>query len=301
MLGKSIRIIGIPMDLGQNRRGVDMGPSALRYAGLQSRLLALGHQVHDEGNVHVPNPEESAAAGLDQRRQAVGQTCQNLYEIGRQCVARDELAIYLGGDHSISIGSVAASAAAVPSSGQLGLIWIDAHADFNTVDTSPSGNIHGMPVAVLTGDGHRLLVDVGYPGHKISPANIVQIGLRDLDAQERVRLAASGMHVFTMRHIDELGMAAVAEKALNLLAHVAGIHISLDMDSLDPAVAPGVGTPVPGGLTYREAHLLMEILGESGRIGALDIVEINPILDNGNRTAELAVGLAASLLGKQIL
>jgi len=300
-LRKTIRIIGIPMDLGQNRRGVDMGPSALRYAGLQSRLLALGHQVHDEGNVHVPNPEESAAAGPDQRRLAVGQTCLNIYEIGSQCVARDEFAIYLGGDHSIAIGSVAASGAAAPAPEQLGLIWIDAHADFNTPASSPSGNIHGMPVAVLVGDGYQPLVDVGFPGPKLPPANIVQIGLRDLDAQERVRLAASGMHLFTMRHVDEMGLAAVAEKALALLKHVSRIHVSLDMDSLDPAVAPGVGTPVPGGFTYREAHLLMEILGERDRIGALDIVEINPILDNGNKTAEMAVGLAASLLGQQIL
>ncbi len=295
------------MDLGQNRRGVDMGPSALRYAGLQNRLNSLGHQVHDEGNVQVPNPEESAAAGLDQRRRAVRQTCQNVYEIGRQCVARDDFAIYLGGDHSISIGSVAASAnaaivAQAPDPGQtLGLIWIDAHADYNTPGTSPSGNIHGMPVAVLVGDGHQSLVDVGYPGPKLTPANIVQIGLRDLDVQERRRLAGSGMRLFTMRHVDELGLATVAEKALTHLDHVSRVHVSLDMDGLDPAEAPGVGTPVPGGLTYREAHLLMEILGESDRICALDIVEINPILDTGNQTAELAVGLAASLLGQRIL
>lgn len=309
---KTIRIIGVPMDLGQNRRGVDMGPSALRYAGLQRRLVDLGHEVHDEGNVQVPNREESAAAGPNQRLQAVSQICQSLYLIGSQCVASSEFAIYLGGDHSISIGSVAASGLVAnggtaatsqgsPSSGELGLIWIDAHADFNTPATSPSGNIHGMPVAVLTGDGHKPLIDVGYPGPKLFPANIVQIGLRDLDAKERTRLASSGMHLFTMRHVDEMGLAAIADRALDLLGHVSRIHVSLDMDSLDPAEAPGVGTPVPGGLTYREAHLLMEILGESGRICALDVVEINPILDSGNQTAELAVGLAASLLGQQIL
>lgn len=306
-MNETIRIIGIPMDLGQNRRGVDMGPSAVRYAGLQSRLTRLGHQVHDQGNVHVPNPEESAASGPNQRRQAVSQTCQNIYQFGSQYVAKDEFAIYLGGDHSISIGSVAASAAG-QSDGQpaaspdpVGLLWIDAHADFNTPATSPSGNIHGMPVAVLTGDGHPQLVNTGFSGPKVDPANVVQIGLRDLDRNEKTRLVDSGMHLFTMRHVDEMGLASIAAKALDILKDVSRIHLSLDMDSLDPAEAPGVGTPVPGGLTYREAHLLMEILGESGRICSLDVVEINPILDNGNQTAELAVGLTASLLGQRIL
>jgi arginase len=295
------------MDLGQNRRGVDMGPSALRYAGLHGRLARLGHDVFDEGNVGVPNPEESAAAWPEQRLQAVRQVCQNVFEIGRRCIADDDFAIYLGGDHSVSIGSVAASSSlgADGDVGQaaddLGLIWIDAHADFNTPVTSPSGNIHGMPVAVLTGDGHRELVNVGYEGPKLRPTNVVQIGLRDLDPQERLRLAASGMRLFTMRHVDELGMAALAGMALDHLGNLKRIHVSLDMDGLDPAEAPGVGTPVPGGLTYREAHLLMEMLGESGRICALDVVEINPILDRGNQTAEVAVGLTASLLGQKIL
>lgn len=298
----TIRIIGVPMDLGQNRRGVDMGPSAVRYAGLQKRLAKLGHQVHDEGNVSVPNPEEEAAAGDKQRLRAVALACQNIYDIGQICVARDEFAVFLGGDHSISIGSVASSTVAAGGRPEpIGLIWIDAHSDFNTLQSSPSGNIHGMPVGVLTGDGAEQLIEVGYPGPKISPANIVQIGIRDLDPEERIRLTRSGMHVFTMRDVDELGLARVAGLALERLSHVSRIHVSLDMDSLDPAEAPGVGTPVPGGLTYREAHLLMEILGDSGRICALDIVEINPILDNGNQTAELAVGLAASLLGQRIL
>jgi arginase len=295
------------MDLGQNRRGVDMGPSAVRYAGLQNRLTGLGHHVHDHGNVPVPNPEESAATGPEQRRQAISQTCNNIYQFGSRYVAKDEFAIYLGGDHSISIGSVAASAARYgngpqsDSTATVGLLWIDAHADFNTPSTSPSGNIHGMPVAVLTGDGDPHLVDTGYPGPKVRPENVVQIGLRDLDRKERNRLLLSGMHLFTMRDVDEMGLAAIAAQALEILHDVSRVHLSLDMDSLDPAEAPGVGTPVPGGLTYREAHLLMEILGESGRICSLDVVEINPILDNGNQTAELAVGLTASLLGQQIL
>lgn len=299
---KTVRIIGIPMDLGQNRRGVDMGPSALRYAGLQSKLESLGLDLYDEGNVHVPNPEELAAAGPERRLQAVSQTCQNIYAIGVKCVSRDDFALFLGGDHSLSIGSVAASVGATKSEAKtLGLIWIDAHADFNTPATSPSGNIHGMPVAALTGEGHSQLVNVGFPGRKVAAQNIVQIGLRDLDPQERERLATSGLNLFTMRHVDEIGLATVAEQTLRILAHTSRIHVSLDMDSLDPAEAPGVGTPVPGGLTYREAHLLMEILGESDRICALDVVEINPILDNSNQTAELAVGLTASLLGQSIL
>ena len=299
---KTIRIIGVPMDLGQNRRGVDMGPSAVRYAGLQNRLAKLGHQVYDEGNVSVPNPEEEAAVGDRQLQQAVALVCQNIYDIGQKCVARDEFAVFLGGDHSISIGSVASSTVAAAGRPEpIGLIWIDAHSDFNTPQSSPSGNIHGMPAAVLTGDGAEQLLNVGYPGPKIAPANIVQIGVRDLDLEERNRLARGGLHVFTMRDVDELGLARVAALALGRLSHLSRIHVSLDMDGLDPAEAPGVGTPVPGGLTYREAHLLMEILGDSGQICALDMVEINPILDNGNQTAELAVGLAASLLGQRIL
>ncbi|MFQ5421971.1 MAG: arginase [Anaerolineae bacterium] len=297
MQSQTIRIIGVPMDLGQNRRGVDMGPSAARYAGMQSRLEQLGHTVYDEGNVRVPNPEEHEAEGKTRRLKAVTAVCQTLYEMGCQCVANDDFALYLGGDHSISIGSIAAAAQYEP----LGVIWVDAHGDFNTPDTSPSGNIHGMPVAALVGEGVPELVNVGYPGPKLQPVHIVQIGIRDLDAQERERLTHSGINVYTMRHVDELGMASVARQALDRLRHLKRIHVSLDMDSLDPAVASGVGTPVPGGLSYREAHLLMEILGDNGRVRSLDIVEINPILDNMNQTAEMAVELAASLLGQRIL
>ena len=285
------------MDLGQNRRGVDMGPSAMRYANLQARLTQLGLTVHDHGNVPVPNPEEQIAEGGARRLKAVATACQSIYEIGRACLEREEFALFLGGDHSISIGTVSAVAA----SGPVGLIWIDAHGDFNTPQSSPSDNIHGMPVATLIGDGPQPLVDLGYPGGKLHPAQIVQIGIRDLDPLERQRLARSGIHVFTMRHLDELGMAAVARQALDRLRHLPRLHVSLDMDSLEPDEAPGVGTPVPGGLSYREAHLLMEILGDSGRVSSMDVVEINPILDDRNRTAELAVALVASLLGQRIL
>jgi arginase len=294
---RNIRIIGVPMDLGQSRRGVDMGPSAARYAGLQARLERLGHRVHDEGNVIVPNPEESVAKTGKNRLHAVTQVCENIYAIARECVTAEEFAIFIGGDHSISMGTIAAAAA----DGPVGVIWIDAHGDFNTPDTSPSGNIHGMPVAALIGDGPHALVNIGTEGAKLHPTQIVQIGIRDLDERERDRLAQSGIHVFTMRHVDELGMASVARQALDRLRQLPRLHVSLDMDSLEPEEAPGVGTPVPGGLSYREAHLLMEILGDSRRVQSLDIVEINPILDERNKTAELAVELAASLLGQRIL
>jgi arginase len=285
------------MDLGQSRRGVDMGPSAVRYAGLKARLERLGHHVHDQGNVHVPNPEEEVAEGNTKRLKAVTAACQNIFDTGCQCMSAGDFAIFLGGDHSLSIGSVAAAA----QDGPIGLLWIDAHGDYNTPETSPSGNIHGMPVAVIAGHGPEPLVNLGFPGVKVPPAQIVQIGIRNLDPAERDRLNGSGINVFTMRHVDELGMAAVVRQALDRLRHVKRIHLSFDMDSLDPDEAPGVGTPIPGGLTYREAHLLMEILGDSGRVTSLDVVEINPILDHGNRTAELAVELVASLLGQRIL
>jgi arginase len=285
------------MDLGQNRRGVDMGPSALRYAGLQARLRGLGFEVHDEGNVPVPNPEEDALLGAGKRLAAVAAVCRNIYDLGSRCVESDEFALFLGGDHSISIGTVAAAA----RHEHVGLVWVDAHGDFNTPETSPSGNIHGMPLAVLVGDGEPDLVDLGHPGPKVRPDNVVLIGLRDLDPGERERLTRSDVTIFTMRHVDEMGMAAVVRLALDKLAHLPSIHVSLDMDSLDPGLAPGVGTQVPGGLSYREAHLLMEILGDSGRANSLDVVEINPILDAGNQTADLAVELAASLLGKRML
>ncbi len=292
-----IRVIGVPMDLGQNRRGVDMGPSAIRSAGLDARLRRLGYKVHDEGNINVPDPEEAVAATGQPRLEAVAGVCQNIYELASHCIAREDFGLFLGGDHSISIGTVAASATA----GRTAVIWVDAHGDFNTPATSPSGNIHGMPVAVLIGEGEAKLVDVGYVGAKVHPSHIVQIGVRDLDPLEKVALKRSGIQVYTMRHLDELGMASVARDALARLRDFERIHVSLDMDSLDPDTAPGVGTPVPGGLSYREAHLLMEILGDSGRVTSMDIVEINPILDQRNRTAELAVELAASLLGQRIL
>lgn len=294
------------MDLGQQRRGVDMGPSAVRYAGFYERLCRLGCQVEDAGNILVPVRDQSSVrahgwtqaegGGLRHLPEVIA-ACEAIYQVAKTCAPTPEVPIFLGGDHSIAIGTVGGTATAGP----LGLIWIDAHGDFNTPETSPSGNIHGMPVAALIGDGHPDLVNLGHAGPKLRPQEIAMIGIRDLDGSERERLALSGIHVYTMRDVDELGMATVARRALSHLNHLPQIHVSLDMDSIDPDTAPGVGTPVPGGLTYREAHLLMEILAESGKVSSIDVVEINPILDDGNRTAELAVELVASLLGQRIL
>ena len=300
---RAVRLLGIPMDLGQLRRGVDMGPSALRYAGLFERLTRLGYQVEDAGNVHVPGRNERALrdqqtvhSGM-RHLSAVVAACEAIYAVARDCSTTPETPIFLGGDHSIAIGTVAGTACAGP----LGLLWIDAHADFNTPQTSPSGNVHGMPVAALVGRGDPALVDLGHPGPKLRAQEIAMIGIRDLDEEERQALINAGVHVYTMRDVDELGMAMVARRALSHLNHLPRLHVSLDMDAIDPTVASGVGTPVPGGLTYREAHLLMEIIAESGKIASLDVVEINPILDEGNHTAELAVELVASLLGQRIL
>ena len=302
---RRVKIVGVPMDLGQQRRGVDMGPSAVRYAGLFDRLVRLGHEVHDAGNIPVPERDEDtvraerwieAGGGGLRHLSAVTAACQAIYDVAQHCGAQD-FPIFLGGDHAMAIGTISGMAA----QGPLGVIWVDAHGDFNTPDTTPSGNIHGMPMAVLTGQGHPNLVNLGHEGAKLRPQEIVMIAIRDLDGQERIALAHSGIIVYTMRDIDELGMATVARRALARLNRLARIHVSFDMDALEPSVAAGVGTPVAGGLTFREAHLLMEILAESDKVCSLDIVEVNPILDEGNRTAEVAVELTASLLGQQIL
>ena len=302
---KRVRIVGAPMDLGQQRRGVDMGPSAVRYAGLYDRLLRIGLEVHDAGNIAVAGRDEDpvrserwveAGSGGLRHLTAVVQACTAIYDVAAAC-GQEDFPIFLGGDHAMSIGTIGGMSA----HGPLGVIWVDAHGDFNTPDTTPSGNIHGMPMAVLTGAGHPDLVNLGRPGAKLRPQEIVMIGIRDLDAQERANLAHSGINVYTMRDVDERGMATVARRALARLNRLPRLHVSFDMDSLEPGVAPGVGTPVTGGLTFREAHLLMEILAESGKVCSADVVEVNPILDAGNRKAEVAVELMASLLGQQIL
>ena len=296
----TVRILGVPMDLGQSRRGVDMGPSAIRYAELQAHLERLGYAISDAGNVVVPPVEELENEESQSNARHLGaviQVCQSIYDALVTKHTNCDFTIVLGGDHSISIGSVSA----LTDQHKSGVIWVDAHADYNTPQTTPSGNIHGMPMAALLGDGPGKLVNVGYPGAKLVPSQVVMIGIRNLDYKERQRLMDSGINVFSMTEIDEQGMGAIARETLRCFENFDSIHVSLDMDSLDPEFAPGVATPVPGGLTYREAHLLMEILADSGKVKSMDIVEINPILDTRNRTAELAVGLAASLLGQRII
>jgi arginase len=294
-----ITILGAPMDLGADRRGVDMGPSAIRYAGLDEKLRALGHTVHDAGNVHVPVAETRSAGNpqlkyLDQIVACAGELAART----RAAVAAGSVPIVLGGDHSIALGSISGVANAL---GTIGVIWFDAHADFNTVETSPSGNIHGMILASLAGYGEPVLVNAGGPGPHVAPGRIVIVGARDLDAGERDLLRQAGVHVRSMSEIDRRGIHEVTREAIALASDGAnGLHVSFDMDVVDPTEAPGVGTPVPGGITYREAHLAMELVAESGRLVAMDLVEVNPILDRENRTANLATELALSALGKRI-
>ena len=296
MKGK-IRIIGIPMDLGQKHRGVDMGPVAIRYAGLAGILQALEYQTKDAGNINIPGHYTLLDTSLAERIIPIEKACARAYTIGRDAITNGEIPIFLGGDHSSSIGTVGG----VTHAGPCGLIWVDAHGDFNTPETSDTGNIHGMSLSILMGNGPKELVDVGRKGAKVSPENVVLIGVRDLDRREKILLRNSGCSIYTMRDIDELGMHRVLREALSRIGHMAKIHLSLDMDAIDPQEAPGVGTPSPGGLTYREAQLIMETIADSGKLQSVDVMEINPILDHCNRTAQVAVSLLASLFGKTIL
>lgn len=296
-MGKKVQIIGVPMDLGQAHRGVDMGPGALRYAGLSARLKKLGHTIFDLGNIQAPVRDSLPSGPKNNFLPAIKAVCEETYLAGQRAVEQGFFPLFLGGDHSIAIGSIGGITHREPA----GVIWVDAHGDFNTPETSPSGNVHGMPLAVLLGFGPAELVNVGRPGAKLDARDVVLVGVRDLDGQERSRLNESGITVYTMRDIDERGMGAIAREALEKLRHRRRIHLSLDADSLDPLDSPGVGTPVPGGLTYREAQLLMEILADSQRVASVDIVEINPILDQRNQTAVTAVELTASVFGKSIL
>ena len=284
------------MDLGAGRRGVDMGPSAIRLAQLEQQLEALGHEVTDLGNVSVP-VAESLEQGLGARYlEPIRAVCEEVAERIAALPAQ-VLPITIGGDHAVAMGTVAGAA----KGQRIGLVWIDAHTDFNTPESSPSGNVHGMPVASLVGLGDGRLIDIGGAGAKVKATDIVMIGIRSVDLIERELLRGRGAHIYTMKDIDTLGMAAVATKALEHLADVTRIHVSFDADSLDPSIAPGVGTPVQGGLTYREAHLLMELLADSGKVGSVDLVEVNPVLDRENMTARVVVEMACSLLGKRIV
>jgi arginase len=301
---EKIRIIGVPMDLGASRRGVDMGPSALRVAGLQSRLKQLGRHVEDIGNIDVRQPEERPYGEKKARYlEEIGDACKNIAEFVRKALDEDLLPLVLGGDHSIAAGTAAGVAAHFQKEGKrAGLIWLDAHGDMNTPDSSPSGNVHGMPLASIMGYGAPELVDLMGFKPKAEPSNVVIVGARDLDAHERKIAKKSGVHVFTMRDIDERGMREVMADAIKYaMDDTAGIAVSLDMDFVDPTDAPGVGTPVRGGVTYREAHLAMEMIADSESMVSLEVVEINPILDEHNRTALLGVELVLSALGQKIL
>jgi arginase len=294
---KAVQIIGVPVDLGQSHRGVDLGPGALRYAGLAARLEQLGYEVHDSGNLKVPVRESLSHERQNNYLPSIRAICEDACAAGQAAVAKGYIPIFLGGDHSISVGTISGVTQEEPS----GVLWVDAHGDFNTMSSSTSGNIHGMSLALLLGNGYPDLVDVGRPGASLLPEDVVMIGVRDLDRSERESLRESGIVVYTMRDVDERGMGKVAGEALERLSHRKRLHVSLDIDALDPQASPGAGTLVPGGLTYREAQLLMEIVADSGRLSSLDIVEINPILDNLNKTALCAVELTASLFGKRII
>ena len=301
---KPVHIIGVPLDLGAGRRGVDMGPSALRIAGLDDQIAALGYTVSDQGDLATPIPETQKPT--DARKKYVGEiarVCHALYDECLRSLDAGGLPLVLGGDHSLAAGSVAASAAWVrrTTSRPLGLIWVDAHGDMNTPETTGSGNVHGMPLAALLGNEPTELASIGSTP-AVAAANTVLLGIRNLDEQEKERIRDSGVHVFTMKDIDRDGIAKVAERAIALAAEgTGGIHVSFDMDVCDPAIAPGVGTPVKGGLDYREAHMVMELVADSRRLVALDLVEVNPTLDLRNTTAEFAAELALSALGKGIL
>jgi arginase len=302
---RKIRVLGVPLDMGASRRGVDMGPSAMRVAGLEARLEALGHQVTDGGNIRVEIAETQALGSKSARYlKQIAETCEHAAEAVVKTLENGETPLVLGGDHSIAAGSVSGVAEFYRRQNQkVGVIWIDAHSDFNTPESSPSGNVHGMPLAALLGMGPEQLTNLFGYSPKIAPENTVLIGVRDIDAAERENLRRAGVtEVYTMREIDERGMRVVMEKALRAAGkRTAGYHVSLDMDWIDPEDAPGVGTPVRGGATYREAHLAMEIIADHGKMLSMEIVEVNPVIDEHNRTADLAVELACSAFGKKIL
>ncbi|WP_153732347.1 arginase [Sporosarcina obsidiansis] len=301
MRSLDISMIGVPIDLGQSRRGVDMGPSAIRYAGAVERLRALGHHVTDEGNIAVSPVREKpfSDAGLKNLEEVTAVT-EELAKAVSKIVADSKFPLVLGGDHSIAIGTLAGLSDHYKN---LGIIWYDAHADMNTSDTSPSGNIHGMPLAVSMGLGHKNLVNVHRDGAKIDPRNVVIIGARALDPGERKLIKEQGVKVFTMHEIDRYGMSAVIHETLEYFAsrQVDGVHLSLDLDGLDPLYTPGVGTPVPGGITYRESHLAMELLEDAKIVTSAEFVEVNPVLDERNKTADVAVGLMGSFFGEKLL
>ncbi len=295
----NIRVIGVPIDLGAGRHGADLGPAAIRYADLNEKLNYLGYTVVDEGNLlnSTPGTPLSGDAKL-KNLEPILEICEALSSVVEGICAAGDFPLVIGGDHSLALGSATGAAAAC---GSLGLLWIDAHGDFNTDQTSPTGHIHGMPLAALAGYGDTRLVSLGGFSPKVDPAHIAVVGVRDLDAGERELLRAAQVHVFTMKDIDHMGIATVMARALEITTQgTRGLHVSLDIDALDPREVHGVGTPVRGGLTYREASVVMEEIAAMGKMTSLDVVEVNPILDSKNRTARMAVDLILSALGKSI-
>jgi len=301
---RPIHIIGVSLDLGGNRRGVDMGPSAFRIAGLGERLTSLGATVVDAGDLVAPIPEIKAFGDPEKRYiREIARVCEKLYKTSLASLEKGGFPLVLGGDHSLAAGSVAATADFLRRDGKpLGLVWVDAHGDINTPLSTTSGNVHGMPLASLLGPEPSELSRIGGYSPKVLAQHTVLIGIRNLDEREKEIVRASGVHVFTMKDIDRSGIAVVAEQALAIAGKgTGGVHLSFDMDVCDPAIAPGVGTPVKGGLDYREAHMVMEIAADSGLLRALDLVEVNPILDDRNMTAILGAELALSALGQKII
>ena len=304
MASTPIHIIGVSLDLGGNRRGVDMGPSAFRIAGLGERLAALGISVVDDGDLVAPIPEVKSEGDPRKRYiREIVRVCERLYKTSLAALDHGAVPLVLGGDHSLAAGSVAATADHLRRDGKpLGLVWIDAHGDMNTPSSSTSGNVHGMPLAALLGNEPAELARIGGFSPKIAPEHTVLIGIRNLDDREKEIVRDSRVHVFTMKEIDRTGIASIVEQALTIAGDgTAGLHVSFDLDVCDPTIAPGVGTPVKGGLNYREAHMVMEMIADSGKLRALDLVEVNPILDDRNMTAILGAELACSALGQKIL
>ncbi len=304
MIKKIVRLIGFPMDLGAGRRGVDMGPSALRIAGVGTLLQTLGYKVIDSGDIDIRSPEVQEVENPKLRYlSAISEACTALAKAVESSLDHGEFPLVLGGDHSMAIGTIAGIAAHCQKAGKrLGVIWIDAHSDINTSETSPSGNIHGMPLAVSLGLGDHALTSIGGDFIKLEAHQLVLIGLRSIDPEERSLIKKLQIEAYSMTEIDKLGMSTVIAGALASLGRrVDHLHVSFDLDSLDPSVASGVGTPVPGGLTYREAHLLMEAIAETGTMSSFEIAEVNPILDTHNASAEVAAGLIASAMGQRIL
>ncbi|MFN0122998.1 MAG: arginase [Blastocatellia bacterium] len=301
---KPVTVIGVLMDLGADRRGVDMGPSAIRVAGLNQRLKTLGYEVTDAGNINVRNPEmirveRGNAKYLPEIAEAVQDLCARVERV----LQAGSIPIVLGGDHSIAIGTVSGLSAFYRKQNQrVGVVWFDAHGDMNTPETSPSGNIHGMPFAAILGNGARELTHIAGYAPKVYPEDCALIGARDVDVSEARVMRNSGVRIMTMREVDERGMSACVDEAIAIASrNTAGFHVTMDMDFVDPDFAPGVGTPVPGGPTYRESHLAMEKVADSGKMLSFELTEVNPVYDAANRTAELGVQLILSAFGKKIM